>query len=99
MLLQSFYMQKYREILIYLIIFCRKCHYNAKSVKKDKVSCTIENKEVPLHRFSRERGKIRGVAQLVAHLVWDQVVARSSRVTPTIILKSKKNATAFGRLQ
>ena len=25
----------------------------------------------------------RGVAQLVAHLVWDQVVARSSRVTPT----------------
>ena len=47
-------MQKYREILIYLIIFCRKCHYNAKSVKKDKVSCTIENKEVPLHRFSRE---------------------------------------------
>ena len=76
MLLQSFYMQKYREILIYLIIFCRKCHYNAKSVKKDKVSCTIEN-------ISREREKIRGVAQLVAHLVWDQVVARSSRVTPT----------------
>ena len=27
--------------------------------------------------------KFRGVAQLVAHLVWDQVVARSSRVTPT----------------
>ena len=27
--------------------------------------------------------KRRGVAQLVAHLVWDQVVARSSRVTPT----------------
>lgn len=26
----------------------------------------------------------RGVAQLVVYLVWDQVVARSSRVTPTI---------------
>ncbi len=31
----------------------------------------------------RKREKHRGVAQLVAHLVWDQVVARSSRVTPT----------------
>ena len=29
--------------------------------------------------------KYRGVAQLVAHLVWDQVVARSSRVTPTFL--------------
>ena len=28
----------------------------------------------------------RGVAQLVAHLVWDQVVARSSRVTPTFFV-------------
>lgn len=27
--------------------------------------------------------KNRGVAQLVVYLVWDQVVARSSRVTPT----------------
>ena len=30
--------------------------------------------------------KHRGVAQLVAHLVWDQVVARSSRVTPTFFI-------------
>ena len=30
----------------------------------------------------------RGVAQLVAHLVWDQVVARSSRVTPTPISRA-----------
>ncbi len=29
------------------------------------------------------RRKNRGVAQLVVYLVWDQVVARSSRVTPT----------------
>ena len=34
-------------------------------------------------RFSEKTVKHRGVAQLVAHLVWDQVVARSSRVTPT----------------
>ena len=30
--------------------------------------------------------RYRGVAQLVAHLVWDQVVARSSRVTPTFFV-------------
>ena len=36
--------------------------------------------------------KRRGVAQLVAHLVWDQVVARSSRVTPT---KKKKRDKSF----
>lgn len=34
-------------------------------------------KNVPLPRENR------GVAQLVVYLVWDQVVARSSRVTPT----------------
>ena len=67
--------------------------------KNNKDSCTIENKEVPLQRFSREREKIRGVAQLVAHLVWDQVVARSSRVTPTFLLKSKKDDASFGRLR
>ena len=33
--------------------------------------------------FDKSVIKHRGVAQLVAHLVWDQVVARSSRVTPT----------------
>ena len=33
----------------------------------------------------------RGVAQLVAHLVWDQVVARSSRVTPTFFCSIQKN--------
>ncbi len=32
----------------------------------------------------------RGVAQLVAHLVWDQVVARSSRVTPTFFVPSPR---------
>ena len=36
---------------------------------------------VPL--FANSDISNRGVAQLVAHLVWDQVVARSSRVTPT----------------
>ena len=42
---------------------------------------------VPLHRFSYDIAKKhRGVAQLVAHLVWDQVVARSSRVTPTFFV-------------
>ena len=30
-----------------------------------------------------QKGKFRDVAQLVAHLVWDQRVARSSRVIPT----------------
>ncbi len=36
--------------------------------------------------------KNRGVAQLVVYLVWDQVVARSSRVTPT-------HERLFGKLQ
>ena len=36
--------------------------------------------------FARHSDKVRGVAQLVAHLVWDQVVARSSRVTPTFFI-------------
>ena len=33
--------------------------------------------------LSRDNNTIRGVAQLVAFLVWDQAVARSSRVAPT----------------
>lgn len=33
----------------------------------------------------------RGVAQLVVYLVWDQVVARSSRVTPTLCEECNKN--------
>ena len=38
-------------------------------------------------QWSMVNGKSnRGVAQLVAHLVWDQVVARSSRVTPTFFI-------------
>ena len=39
----------------------------------------------------------RGVAQLVAFLVWDQAVARSSRVAPTEIqnLKEKSLITNF----
>ena len=45
---------------------------------------------VPLHRFSQHSDKVRGVAQLVAHLVWDQVVARSSRVTPTFFIARNK---------
>ncbi len=40
--------------------------------------------------FSETSGRARGVAQLVAHLVWDQVVARSSRVTPTTSTTQKE---------
>ena len=36
---------------------------------------------VPLHAFFRQRG----VAQLVAFLVWDQAVAGSSPVTSTTL--------------
>ena len=42
--------------------------------------------------FARHSDKVRGVAQLVAHLVWDQVVARSSRVTPTFFMSDKTRA-------
>lgn len=38
---------------------------------------SVQKKVVPL------QSQNRGVAQLVVYLVWDQVVARSSRVTPT----------------
>ena len=37
---------------------------------------------------------VRDVAQLVAHLVWDQRVARSSRAIPTKNLKSRTNSSA-----
>ena len=40
--------------------------------------------------FRTNSEKVRGVAQLVAHLVWDQVVARSSRVTPTFFITRDK---------
>ena len=43
---------------------------------------------VSLYPNARDDVVHRGVAQLVAHLVWDQVVARSSRVTPTPISRA-----------
>ena len=50
-----------------------------------------KKKIVPLHSGKRyhlwqakeQRTQLRGVAQLVAHLVWDQGVAGSNPVTPT----------------
>ena len=48
-----------------------------------KVYAYISKKPVSLHPLSNKRGSFRDVAQLVAHLVWDQRVARSSRVIPT----------------
>jgi hypothetical protein len=45
--------------------------------KSAKNFCVLEKK------CTFAASKKRGVAQLVVYLVWDQVVARSSRVTPT----------------
>ena len=39
--------------------------------------------------FGKEEKKTRGIAQLVAFLVWDQAVACSSHAAPTI-LKGRK---------
>lgn len=57
------------------------------------------------HFFTNFAPAFRGVAQLVALLVWDQAVARSSRVAPTKSIMSsftggsflffQKNAGAF----
>ena len=42
-----------------------------------------------VERSNRSRiTRIRDVAQVVAHLVWDQRVARSNRVIPTVKLAS-----------
>ena len=45
--------------------------------------------------FARHSDRARGVAQLVAHLVWDQVVARSSRVTPTFFISIKADLVNY----
>ena len=52
-------------------------------------TCTVHRKAIILHPLLDKHQKFRGVAQLVAHLVWDQVVARSSRVTPTFFCHIK----------
>ena len=54
---------------------------------------------VPLHPQNRKNNILessnRGVAQLVAFLVWDQAVAGSSPVTPTKVIKKKFLVTFF----
>ena len=46
-------------------------------------TCTVHRKAIILHPLLDKHQKFRGVAQLVAHLVWDQDVAGSSPVAPT----------------
>ena len=53
-----------------------------------KENAGVKAKKCPLamaycHFFTTFAAAFRGVAQLVALLVWDQAVARSSRVAPT----------------
>jgi hypothetical protein len=44
---------------------------------------TLEVYQLPSRSFTDIIGGIRGIAQLVARLVWDQEVAGSSPATPT----------------
>ncbi len=56
------------------------CPKRGKSRLREKI---IPSLDTQITNFAYLCSRFRGVAQLVAHLVWDQVVARSSRVTPT----------------
>ena len=60
--------------------------------QKPFFSCIFATFVLTLQRFS-ERDSTRDVVQLVVYLVWDQVVARSSRVIPTNMKRNFKPGT------
>lgn len=70
-----------------------KIYTAATGCKKSlRLSCPFRQNALLLQGFSgKHPWRARGVAQLVAHLVWDQVVARSSRVTPTTPQRSGRH--------
>ena len=69
---------------IYIEAFFYKFYWGKCCGIKKKVYLCIPVSDTNLHKFEEyKQQQFRGVAQLVAHLVWDQGVAGSNPVTPT----------------